>query len=246
MKQLFSLFLSMLIIPSLGVSQKSTELTKKLAKYVQSVTTEFNQIPKDRKETLQELGDYIYENSKTNQPAKIIIICTHNSRRSHIGQLWLNAAAIWYGVEDVSVYSGGTEATALNSRAVAVLKRAGFRIKKTRFTDNPVYKVTFTKGAANAPGIIMYSKKYDDSQNPDQDFGAVMVCSEADKSCPTVPGADIRLSVPYDDPRHFDGTASEKLKYDETTRMIAREFFYAMNHAKQKLVTELEKNKIGR
>jgi hypothetical protein len=35
-----------------------------------------------------------------------------------------------------------------------------------------------------------------------------MVCSEADKSCPSVDGAELRVGMPYDDPKYFDGTPS--------------------------------------
>ncbi len=234
----------MLALPLVGNSQeKTTELTKKLVKYAMSVTEEFDEIPQERKETLKELGDYIFEEYSNGDPIKVTVICTHNSRRSHIGQLWLTAASEWYGINNFMAYSGGTEATAFNPRAVASLKRAGFSIRKTRHGDNPVYKAVLTKGAANTPGVMMYSKKYDDSQNPDADFAAIMVCGEADKSCPTVEGAEARFSVPFDDPRYFDGTASEKLKYDETTRLIAREMFFAMHYAKERVIMEMEKKK---
>lgn len=243
MKNLFLLLMA-LAWPLIGSSQeKAPELTKKLTKYAMRVTEEFNEIPEQRKEILKELGDYIFEEYSSGESIKVTVICTHNSRRSHIGQLWLTAASEWYGIEHFLAYSGGTEATAFNPRAVAALKRAGFSISKTRHTDNPVYKAVFTKGTANSPGVMMYSKKYDDNQNPDADFAAIMVCGEADKSCPTVEGAEARFSLPFDDPRYFDGTASEKLKYDETTRLIAREMFFAMHHAKERAIMEMEKKK---
>lgn len=237
-------FLMAVALPLLGYSQdKPTELNKKLSAFAMSVTDEFAEISEERKATLRELGDYIYEEYASGDPVRITVICTHNSRRSHIGQLWLAAASEWYGFDDLLAYSGGTEATAFNPRAVAALKRAGFKMSKTRHADNPVYKALLTKGAANSPGILMFSKKFDDSQNPKDGFAAIMVCSDADKSCPTVPGAEARFSLPFDDPRYFDGTASEKIKYDETTRLIAREMFFAMHHAKERAILDKERQK---
>ncbi len=231
-------------IPLLSFSQEAdAKLYKKLTKYCKGITAEFDQIPEQRKAELKEFGEYIYEKRIANEPANITVICTHNSRRSHMGQLWLYAAAAWYGFEDVRAFSGGTEATAFNPRAVDALKRAGFGVVKTTSTENPTYKATFLRGRSNQPGIIMFSKKYGDSQNPNQDFAAVMVCSDADKSCPVVPGADARFSFPFDDPRYFDGTPSEEMKYDETSRLIAREMFFAMNHAKELWIVEQEKLK---
>lgn len=89
----------------------------------------------------------------------------------------------------------------------------------------------------------MYSKKYTDSQNPQSDFGAIMVCSDADKSCPLVEGADARFSLPYDDPRYYDNSPSQELKYDETVREIAREMFYLVDQVKNKMILVSEAKK---
>ena len=72
----------------------------------------------------------------------------------------------------------------------------------------------------------MFSKLYDDASNPDADFAAVMTCSEADKNCPYIPGAESRIQLLYDDPKEFDGTAEETEKYDERASQIAAELFY--------------------
>lgn len=213
------------------------KLYKKLTAYCATLSTEFEQISEERKAALQELGDYIYEKQKAGKLAELVVICTHNSRRSHIGQLWLSAAAVWYGLDHVETFSGGTEATAFNPRAVAAMKRAGFKIEKLNATKNPVYQVTY---GSKYPKRALFSKKYDDSLNPHKEFLALMVCSEADASCPIVPGAEERLAIPYEDPKHYDNTPSETLKYDERCRQIAREMFFAMNHAKQKAVLEAE------
>ena len=62
-----------------------------------------------------------------------------------------------------------------------------------------------------------------------------MVCSDADEACPFVPGAELRLSMPYDDPKAFDGTPMEEAKYDERSRQIAREMFFAFKYAADNL-----------
>lgn len=202
------------------------------------------EVDAERKPTLNKLSDYILSSLSKNDMAKMVIICTHNSRRSHMGQLWLAAAAEYYGVENIYTYSGGTESTAFNPNAVNALERAGFKIKQTSTSttgkDNPTYEVSMGK---KMPPMLLFSKRYDDAQNPDADFAAVMVCSEADESCPVVPGASARFSLPFDDPRYFDGTPSQDLKYDETTMLIAREMFYVMDRVKSQLVKQAEEKK---
>jgi hypothetical protein len=219
---------------------KTRKLYKKLTQYCATLPEEFSRISAERRQKLEELGDYIAEKSQAGQALTFNVICTHNSRRSHIGQLWMLAAAAWYGIENVNAFSGGTEATAFNERAVAALKRAGFKIERLNAVTNATYQASY--GSSFAPKA-MFSKKYDDAVNPRKNFAAVMVCSEADASCPIVPGAEERFSLPYEDPKYFDNTASEKEKYDETCRLIGREIFYTMSYAKQKLVVEQEKNK---
>jgi arsenate reductase len=165
---------------------------------------------------------FIRTKQASNEPANLTFICTHNSRRSHMSQLWAATAAAWYGVKDVGTFSGGTEATAFNPRAVAALQRAGFVIENPG-GDNPHYRVAYGPGA---PVMECYSKTYDDPSNPQKGFAAVMTCSQADKNCPVVMGAALRVAIPYDDPKAADGTPDEAQRYDERCNQIATEMFY--------------------
>jgi len=177
--------------------------------------------------------------TRTGGYARLTVICTHNSRRSHMGQLWLRAAATYYGVGGVAVFSGGTEATAFNPRAVAALKRAGFKLHRAGGGENPRYEASYGK---TFPSVIMFSKRFDHSDNPKEGFAAVMVCSDADATCPVAPGAEGRFSVPFEDPKNFDGTPYEQSAYDERCRQIAREMLFAVRHAKQWILEDLEKS----
>jgi len=199
----------------------------KLTSYCQSLVQGFAEIPEGRKKLLEQLGAYIARKRSEGLPANIIVICTHNSRRSHIGQLWLWAAAQWYGVDGVHTYSGGTEASAFNHRSVAALQRAGFPLTKHTEGSNPVYELNPGSGGEQ----LLFSKKYDEAPNPKKAFAAVLVCSEAGAACPFVPGADDRFSIPYQDPKDLDDSPQEVAAYDERVRQIGREMFYAMRQA---------------
>jgi hypothetical protein len=69
-------------------------------------------------------------------------------------------------------------------------------------------------------------KFYRDSTNPKTHFCAVLTCSPADKQCPIVEGASQRISLPFDDPKDFDGSPQESAKYDERCQQIARELLF--------------------
>jgi len=184
-------------------------------------------IPAERKESLDLLAAFIQERKAVGATAELTFICTHNSRRSHLSQLWAATAAWQYGQDHVRTYSGGTEATAFNPRAVAAVERAGFKVVRPE-GKNPVYEVSFSP---DRTAELCWSKKYDDPANPQKDFCAVMTCSEADKNCPIVFGALDRISLPYNDPKAADGTPEEAARYDERCLQIAAELFYVMQQA---------------
>lgn len=208
----------------------SPNLLDQLEDYCKNFENEFHLISKKRKIQLEELSRYISQKQQTNQPTRLNVICTHNSRRSHIGQLWLAAVALFYKKNNIHTYSGGTEGTAFNHRSVAALRRAGFEIVTTDSTvENPIYFAIF--GFSHTP-LKMFSKKYNHFENPQDEFAAIMVCSDADENCPIILGAENRFALTFDDPKHFDDTDLESEKYDERVRQIGREMFYAMNKVK--------------
>jgi protein-tyrosine-phosphatase len=202
----------------------------KLSGYINNLIPEFNRIPPERKEILEEIADFVTDERKNGREAKLVFICTHNSRRSHFGQIWAKTAAHSHGIIHVATYSGGTEATAFNPKAVEALKNAGFEIESLSTGENPVYKVTFSD---SAPEIKAWSKKYNSEPNPPRDFCAVMTCSQADAECPIIPGASLRISLPYEDPKLYDGTERETEAYSERCRDIALEMFYLFSKVSQ-------------
>jgi arsenate reductase len=188
----------------------------------------FVTIPADRKEALKKLSTYISSKQKAGTAIHLTFICTHNSRRSHIAQILAQTAAAYYQIPMVNCYSGGTEITAFNSNAVKALSDIGFNIISDEAPTNPVYKVY--DGATSA-GLIIYSKKYNDAPNPAQSFAAIMTCSQADESCPFVPGAEARFKLTYEDPKLGDGTPQQAAIYKERCLQIATEMIYTFHLA---------------
>lgn len=197
-----------------------------LEQFIQLRIQEFDQIEESRKLKLEALSRFIKAQVALSEPIKITVICTHNSRRSHMGQLWLAAAAQWYGIPRVETYSGGTEATAFHPNAVRALQSAGFEITTHQKRSNPKYKVSLGE---DIPSMLLFSKPYFHEFNPQHKFAAVMVCNDADEACPVVIGAAARFSLAFDDPKLFDGTPLEAEKYKERSAQIAREMLYVMS-----------------
>ncbi len=209
--------------------EPSVELLPELRTYVNSRIGEFDRISEARREQLAPLTAYVRKCAQERRPVRLVFVCTHNSRRSQLSQLWARVAAEHYGLAGVETYSGGTESTAFNPRAVAAARRAGFAIEATTRDDNPVYHVRF---ASAAPALTCFSKVYNQAPNPRQEFAAIMVCTQADEACPAVSGAAARISLPYEDPKASDGTPAEAATYDERCAQIARELLFVFAAAR--------------
>ena len=198
-------------------------LNPKVVSYITSALKELDQIPPDRRKLLEKVALYVQSRIAAGQEAKLTFICTHNSRRSHLSQVWAQTAACYYGIPSTRTYSGGIEVTACNPRTASALERAGFEIKQTGEGKNPVYEINY---AQSQPPIKAFSKLYGDSPNPSSDFCAIMNCDHADKNCPAVKGCSMRVPLLYEDPKKFDDTPREAAGYDERGRQICREMLY--------------------
>lgn len=197
--------------------------SEELKEYADQRQREYDMILTERKRSLERLGDDIRSKLKNGSPARIVFICTHNSRRSHMGHLWAQLGAAYHGVNQVNCFSGGTETTAFHPHAVEALRGAGFRIRNNIPGANPIYKIKIPGSGIEQK---VFSKKYTDPPNPTRDFIAVMTCSDADEACPVVFGASARHSIRYEDPKVYDGTPDQQEGYAERCRQISREMLY--------------------
>lgn len=196
----------------------------KLETYITTVISRFETIGEERQVLLQSMAQSI----AFHDDVALNFICTHNSRRSHYGQIWSAIAADYYGYS-IQTFSGGTEVTAFNPNAIASLVRAGLIAKKLD-GSNPKVELYFSD---SAKPLVCFSKLFDDEANPNKNFLAVMTCSEANEKCPFVPGALKRIPLTYEDPKISDGTTEQNAMYDERCLQIATEMFYLFSLLKK-------------
>jgi arsenate reductase len=186
-------------------------------------------LSQERKETLQPLIDFIQSKVSSKQDIRLNFICTHNSRRSHLTQIWAQTMAQYFTIRNTFCYSGGTEATALFPKIAETLIDAGFAIQTIAAGTNPIYSI---KNSDNNHPIIGFSKKYDDEFNPKSAFAAIMTCSQADGGCPFIAGAEKRISISYEDPKISDNTPQQTKTYKDRSLQIATEFLYVFAQIK--------------
>ncbi len=198
--------------------------------YVLELVQEFELIPEQRKELLKKITSYIASRIEKNEEVNLVYVCTHNSRRSHFGQIWARVAANYYNIAKVHSFSGGTEATAFNTHAIESLQRVGFIIQQLDTTSNPTYHVYHGDTQKHS---VCFSKVYDHVLNPMNAFAAIMTCGDAEENCPFIPGVELRIGTTYEDPKKFDNTPQQDEKYDERCRQIARETLYVFHELKK-------------
>ena len=187
-------------------------------------------IAEERKVIVQPLIDFIQTKIDAKLPVRLNFICTHNSRRSHLSQIWAQTMAFHFGINNVFCYSGGTEATAMFPKVGETLSNQGFQIQQLSSDNNPVYAVKFDE---NEAAIVCFSKTFDDAFNPTSEFAAIMTCSSADAGCPFIAGAEKRLPIRYEDPKAFDGTDLMDVKYAERSLEIASEMHHIFSQIKK-------------
>ena len=200
-------------------------LFKKIENQINQLHTDT--ISTERRLILQPLIDFIQAKTNNNAVINLNFICTHNSRRSHLSQVWAQTIASYFKINNVFCYSGGTEATALFPVAAKTLENTGFQIETLSNGSNPVYSIKYSK---NAHPIIGFSKTFDDEFNPTSEFAAIMTCSSADQGCPFIGGAEKRIPITYEDPKAFDKTPQQLEKYNERSIQIATELKYVFSN----------------
>lgn len=196
-------------------------MNKKLDQTLQEIS--MITINGDRKTILSPFVSYLKQKLDSREIININFICTHNSRRSHLAQVWMKTLANHFKIDNIQTYSGGTEATAVATQVIEILKKQGFTVDVLSKDENPVYAIKYDE---NSHPIIGFSKKYDHSFNPSSNFAAVMTCSQADEGCPFVSGSEQRIAVTYEDPKIADNTAEELQTYLNRSNQIASEFYY--------------------
>ena len=183
-------------------------------------------VSEERKAILQPLVDYIQNKVDLNEEIRLNFICTHNSRRSHLSQIWAQTMATYFDIKNVFSYSGGTEATALFPVVAQTLEKIGFQINTIAEGKNPIYSIKYSE---NAHPIIGFSKTFDNDFNPQAAFAAILTCSSADQGCPFIAGAEKRIPITFEDPKAFDNTPQQAEKYEERSTQIATELFYVFS-----------------
>jgi len=186
----------------------------------------------DRENLLRKIAQEITNVYKKNKEVNLNFICTHNSRRSQLGQVWGSFAADYFHL-NIHAFSGGTEVTAFHRNTVKTLQSVGFKFDLDTFShENPRYLISYENSKKS---ILGFSKFFDDSQNK-LPFIAITTCNHADENCPFIPEASHRFHLPFVDPKHSDNSDTQDKTYLETNKQIAAEVFFMFSEVSKLMV----------
>lgn len=187
-------------------------LTETLDDYISETIDNFSLSP-GRVDMLEKIATTLFKIKSTQDELNVVFVCTHNSRRSHMAQVMFAAMVEHLEIDHTNSFSAGTEATEVHPLTISSLQEVGFDVVKKDST----HKLT-----SGDMSLDLFSKKYD-HPSIKSPFVAIMVCDEADNSCPTLPQAVKRFSLPYKDPKSADGTEVEQKVYATTLYKIGEE-----------------------
>lgn len=201
-------------------------MIEKIKVVCDKLISDFSDISDERKHLLGKLSDYIQDKINHHQEINLVYICTHNSRRSHFGQIWSKVAAEYYGIKNITTFSGGTEATAFNMNAINAISKVGFVVVCINESSNSLYHVFYD---LHSEPIICFSKVYSADENPKNNFAAIMTCGDAEENCPFIPGVEFKIATTYQDPKAFDNTPLQDEMYNKRSLQIAQECLYVFS-----------------
>lgn len=176
---------------------------------------------------LDTLAGFIRKARDGGTPAGLAFLCTHNSRRSQMAQCAAQALAIYHNMPQMFCLSAGSQATDTHPEARAALGRAGFAIQQL----DPWPNGSYWAGISPHSGVELYSKTVDQVTWPAWPIASIAVCSAAADACPIPPTATLRLALPFEDPRHADGTPAAPAAYDACLLQITTALVYAFRVA---------------
>lgn len=186
-------------------------------------------LSENRKNLLLKISQGILEEYNKKGIVNLNFICTHNSRRSQLAQVWGFFAAEYFNLNIYS-YSGGTEVTAFFRNTVKTLQKVGFTFNLQNFShQNPKYVISFE---GSSKSMLGFSKRFDHQENRNP-FVAITTCSNADTNCPLIPEAILRFHLPFVDPKSSDGLDNQDETYLKTNQQIAAEIYYIFSEIKK-------------
>jgi arsenate reductase len=114
---------------------------------------------------------------------KVLFLCTGNSARSQMAEVFLRK----YAGDRFEVYSAGLVPKAIHPFTIRVMEEVGVDMSGH-----------YSKGLNQFMGKVHFGY-------------LITVCSKAEEKCPIFPGMGIRLHWPIEDPAAFEGSEEEML-----------------------------------
>ncbi len=220
----FLILITLSYIPDQAYAKKGPKkLYPILQNYVHDLYPDYRSISEERRRIIEELASYIRGNIQTGVKTELLFVGTNNSTRSQFSYVWARTAAYYYGVNNLSFFSGGISPSEIDTQTIMALEDAGFIAYKINQTGETTYEIKYSY---NLNPITIRSKTYNTFGQPTINFASIVVCANADINLPVIKGTNFRTSLHYFDPKAYQGTNEVMDQYKEKCREAALEMFY--------------------
>jgi arsenate reductase len=213
----FVVVLVLMIVASAGFAQ-DVRFYKKLNSFCEKRLVEFDLIDANRKLILDSIAL-----SMSASKAKVLIGCETNTRRTQLMSVWLQTAMNYYGIYNIYVFSGGLSAQQVNKNVFEQLKKSGFVVEYLE--DKAVISLSKTLST-----YMYFSKALSDEMNPKDNYVGISVCSGNEHF---QLNGFVNYNLPYENPKFYDKTPSEKYINTQLNLQISREMMYLAHKIKQ-------------
>ncbi len=192
--------------------------------YCDKRISEFDLIPESRKKVLLQLSAYL--RYKETDPIDLLFVCADNSSVSIFSQVWAKVAGNFYGYPNVETHSAGIRQSNLAANIVYTLSSLGFDLFVVGDEENSKHYFVFDQRKNTC---ICRSKTLYHYSLPTKEFGVISNHIEADKIIENLKGAELRLLMPYTDPKFSDVSPIAQQEYHNCSNEIAREMLFAFS-----------------
>lgn len=209
-----------------------TTIPKNNVKEIFEKALKATKLANNRENLLEKIANKIAKVIKENGTVNLNFICTYNSRRSQLSQVWAYYAMEHYGIYQGNSFSSGVTVSSFHGSTIKALEACGFRFSLEKFShQNPKYIINFS-GAQKE--VLGFSKLIENDIN-ETPFIAITTCDEAERKCSANLDGLEHFHLPYIDPKTSDGQPNEKETYLQTSLLIAGEMGYLFAKVKDLL-----------
>ncbi|MCC5930356.1 MAG: hypothetical protein JJU28_14000 [Cyclobacteriaceae bacterium] len=201
-----------------------------LHSYARELYTQYDEIEPARKAELTALALQLKSMQERNLPIRMVFYDYNQNVLSQMAQALTRAAAWYYHVDQIQVFSAGVEPLEIPIETIHALENIGFIVYKSEIDNHNVYQIKYSY---NLPPVLLFAKKHDYRDLPGNQFIPILLEEQAKSIFAERGLPSVAKIIPYTNPGGYAGMENAKQTFDATIKNMATEIFYIFWHLKK-------------